>query len=99
MDAVLRAVREDGLDAFVLADGYGFGDRWSLSEHEAWASSELDRTVAAFVGGEMVATGRNFSLEVTMPGGALLPAGGVSWISTRPTHRRRGALTQVMTYL
>ena len=30
---------EAELNAFVLADGYGFGDRWSLSEHEAWASA------------------------------------------------------------
>ena len=31
-----------------------------------------------------------------MPGGALLPAAAVSWVSVLPTHRRRGVLTQMM---
>lgn len=89
----------DEIEAFVLADGYGFGDRWALADHEAWARADLDRSVGAFVDGEIVATGRNYSLELTLPGGARVPAGGVSWISTRPTHRRQGWLRRVMTYL
>ena len=99
MDMELRAIGEEELDAFMLADGYGFGDRGLPEEHMAWAVDEIDRTVAGFVDGQIVATGRNYSLEITMPGGGVLPAGGVSWISTRPTHRRRGALRQIMTYL
>ena len=70
-----------------------------IDEHRRWASHDLDRTVAAFVDSEIAATGRNYSLELTLPGGAIVAAGGVSWITTRPTHRRRGFLTQVMTHL
>ena len=81
------------------ADGYGFGFRWGVDESAAWPRTELDRTVAAIEAGEMVATGRNYTLELTMPGAATVPAGGVSWISTRPTHRRRGFLTRVMRHL
>ncbi len=99
MDPGLRPVAPEEIEAFVLADGYGFGDRWALSDHEAWARAELDRSVGAFVDGEIVATGRNYSLDLTLPGGTQLPAGGVSWISTRPTHRRQGLLRQVMTAL
>ena len=99
VDVELRAVTEDELDAFVLADGYGFGFRWGVDESAAWPRHEMERTVAAIVDGDIVATGRNYTLELTMPGGAIVPAGGVSWISTRPTHRRRGLLTQVMRYL
>ncbi len=95
----MRPVGPEEIESFVLADGYGFGDLWDLADHEAWARAELDRSVGAFVDGEIVATGRNYSMELTMPGGARLPAGGVSWVSTRPTHRRRGLLRQVMTYL
>jgi predicted acetyltransferase len=36
---------------------------------------------------------------MTLPGGALLPAAAVSWISVLPTHRRRGVLTGTMAAL
>jgi predicted acetyltransferase len=99
VDVELRAVTEEDLAAFVRADGYGFGFRWEVDLTAEWPNHEMDRTVAAVADGEIVATGRNYSLELTMPGGTLVPAGGVSWISTRPTHRRRGLLTQVMRHL
>ncbi len=60
-----------------------------------WTSVELDRTLAAFEGDEIVGTGRLFSFELTMPGGRLLPAAAVSWIAVLPTHRRRGILTAI----
>lgn len=99
MDALLRPVAADEIDATALALSYGFGERWAVDADEEWPRVELDRTVAAFVDDEIAATGRNYSLELTLPGGAVVPAGGVSWISTRPTHRRRGLLRQLMTYL
>ena len=99
MDVDLRAVTEDELAAFVLANAYGFGYRWPVGAGAAWPRVDMDRTVAACVDGEMVATGRNFTLELTLPGRAVAPAAGVSWISTRPTHRRRGLLTRVMRHL
>ncbi len=52
-----------------------------------------------FEGDEIVATGRNYSLDLTLPGGAIVPTAAVSWIAVRPTHRRRGILRQMMTYL
>ena len=52
-----------------------------------------------FEGDEIVGTGRNYSLELTLPGGAIIPASAVSWIAVRPTHRRRGILRRMMTYL
>ena len=94
----MRPIAEPELDAFALVPAYGFGDRMPLADHRGWAGHELDRTAAAFAEGEIVATGRNYSLELTLPGGAIVPAGGVSWITTRPTHRRRGLLTQLMTH-
>jgi len=99
VDVDLRAVTEDELAEFVLADGYGFGFRWGVDDSAAWPRHEMDRTVAAIVDGDMVATGRNYTLELTLPGDAIVAAGGVSWISTRASHRRRGLLTQVMRYL
>ncbi len=95
----MRPIAETELEAFALVPAYGFGDRMPLAEHRGWAGHELDRTVAAFVDDDIVATGRNYSLEMTLPGGATVAAGGVSWITTRPTHRRRGLLTEVITHL
>ena len=100
-DLTFRPIVPDEVAAFVRADEYGFSNRYDepLEEHIEFAGAELERTIAAFDGDEIVACGRNFSLELTLPGGAIVPASGVSWISVRPTHRRRGILTAVMTAL
>jgi len=64
---------------------------------QAWKKrAEFDRYLAAFEGEEMVATGGALTFAMTVPGGAAVPLGGVTAIATRPTHRRRGALTAVM---
>ena len=39
---------------------------------------------------------RAYSFELTLPGGAIVPAAAVSWVGVLPTHRRRGVLTQMM---
>jgi predicted acetyltransferase len=57
--------------------------------------TELDRTLAAFDGGDIVATAGIFSYEMTVPGGTL-PCGGVTRVTVLPTHRRRGILTAMM---
>ena len=67
-----------------------------LDQHPAWGALDVDRTLAGFEGDELVATSRNYSLELTVPGGASLPAAGVSAVTVRPTHRRRGVLRQMM---
>jgi predicted acetyltransferase len=56
---------------------------------------EFDRTLAAFDGPTIVATGGIFTYQMTVPGG-VLPCGGVTRISVLPTHRRRGLLTAIM---
>jgi predicted acetyltransferase len=100
MELELRPIAPDELPAFKRADEYGFSYRQEdAPEREGWAAAELDRTVAAFEGDEIVGTGRNYSLELTLPGGVAVPTGAVSWISVRPTHRRRGILRAMMTCL
>lgn len=44
----------------------------------------------------MVATAGILSYEMTVPGGGSLPCGGVTRVSVRSTHRRRGLLTAMM---
>jgi predicted acetyltransferase len=56
---------------------------------------ERDRMLAAVDGDAIVGGGAIFSLGLTIPGGEL-PAAGVTAVGIMPTHRRRGALTELM---
>jgi predicted acetyltransferase len=95
-DFVLRPVTRDELTEFTMTPLTAFGERFEPARFELdWTSVELDRTLAAFEGDKIVGTGRLYSLELTMPGGRLLPAAGVSWIAVLPTHRRRGILSAI----
>jgi len=58
---------------------------------------ELARTWAAYDGDRIVATLRSFGTHLTVPGGGVLSADAVTNVATMPTHRRRGALTSMMT--
>ena len=40
-----------------------------------------------------------FSFELTLPGGALVPASGITMVGVEPTHRRRGILTEMLRWL
>jgi predicted acetyltransferase len=97
VDFELRPVtRDEELEAFTRANLVAFGERFDAKRFELdWTTIELDRTLAAFDGDEIVGTGRLYSFELTMPGGRLLPAAAVSWIAVLPTHRRRGILSAI----
>jgi predicted acetyltransferase len=100
VDVEYRAVTEAEYDNFARTDIIAFGQSAFAPETPfGFARSELDRTRAAFVGDDIVGAGRNYSLELTLPGGAIVPAAGVSWISVLPTHRRRGVLRGMMAAL
>jgi predicted acetyltransferase len=58
---------------------------------------DLGRTWAAYDADRIIATLRTFGTEMTVPGGGLLSADAVTAVATIPTHRRRGALTAMMT--
>jgi len=93
----IRAVGLDELDALLLADQRGFANEPPRpNASRSWATGELDRTRVAFEAGEIVGVSRTYSFDLTMPGGGMLPAAAVSWVSVLPTHRRRGVLTQMM---
>ena len=78
MDLELRPIVPDELPAYKRTDEYGFGYRHErrAEQRRAGPNAELDRTVAAFDGDEIVGTGRNYSLELTLPGGASIPRVG-----------------------
>jgi predicted acetyltransferase len=54
------------------------------------------RSVGAFDDGRCVATFRSFAQELTVVGGATVPADAVTNVTVTATHRRRGLLTRMM---
>jgi len=96
----LRAIDEAEIPTWMRTSAAGFGeDAEELSKSERWIGDELDRTRAVFDGHELVGTSRNHSFELTVPGGQLIPAAGVSAVAVLPTHRRRGILRAMMAAL
>jgi predicted acetyltransferase len=60
------------------------------------ATFHLDRTRGAFDGGRCVATFRSMPRELTVPGGAFVPASAITNVSVTATHRRRGLASRMM---
>ncbi len=56
----------------------------------------FEDTLAAFDGGEMVATAHHEPAPITLPGGAVMDCAGVTRVTVSPTHRRQGVLTTMM---
>ena len=63
-------------------------DRLATSVRETW---DLDRTWIARDGDLTCGVWRSWATEITVPGGAQLPAAAVGPVTVLPTHRRRGA--------
>ncbi|KAA2256914.1 GNAT family N-acetyltransferase [Solihabitans fulvus] len=62
-----------------------------------WSSVEMDRSLLAMTAdGRPVGTATAHSFELTLPGGILAPAAGVTAVGVLPSHRRRGVLTAMM---
>ncbi|GAA2900998.1 MULTISPECIES: GNAT family N-acetyltransferase [Streptomyces] len=94
----LRVLRRDDWDKWyeTLIRGFG-GVPESAEERELWNSlTEFDRSLGVWDGDECVGTAGAFSFRLTVPGGAAVPAAGVTMVSVAATHRRRGVLTSMM---
>ncbi|WP_411105509.1 GNAT family N-acetyltransferase [Streptomyces sp. cmx-4-9] len=58
--------------------------------------TEPARSLGVWDGAECVGSASAFSFRVAVPGGALVPAAGVTMVGVTPTHRRRGVLSSLM---
>ncbi|MFF9123272.1 GNAT family N-acetyltransferase [Streptomyces sp. NPDC014889] len=93
-----RVLRRDEWDSWYdnLIRAFG-GVPEPDEEREVWnALTELDRSLGVWDGDTCVGTAGAFSFRITVPGGDLLPAAGVTMVSVAATHRRRGVLTSMM---
>lgn len=58
--------------------------------------TEPGRSLGVWDGGECVGSASAYSFRLSVPGGALVPAAGVTMVGVSPTHRRRGVLSSMM---
>ena len=93
----VRRIDADEFQAIVTMDGRAFGLTYTddLLE-DVRGILELDRTLVALDGTEVVGSTSAFTMDMTVPGGAAVPTAGVTWVGVMPTHRRRGILRQLM---
>jgi predicted acetyltransferase len=74
-----------------------FGHENQLEDAERFAKwIEVERMHAAFEGDRLIGGAGAFTFQMSVPGGALVPAAGITVVGVLPTHRRRGVLTSLM---
>jgi len=94
----LRQLRQDEWNGWydTLLRAFG-GVHESPEERELWDElTEVDRSLGVWDGEECIGTAGAFSFRLSVPGGAVVPAAGVTMVSVAATHRRRGVLTSMM---
>jgi predicted acetyltransferase len=93
----LRRATAADLPAIAVVDGRSFGEHYSDDQLEdIGVLFDPDRFLLAEDDGEIVGVTGSFPFDVTLPGGASLPAEGVTWVSVAVTHRRRGILRALL---
>jgi len=97
MEFEIRPITGDEFPVYVRALETAFGSEGSDEEIEAERPLfELDRSLAVFDAGRIVATAGAYSFSLTVPGPASCAAAGVTAVGVLPTHRRRGILRAMM---
>ena len=89
----LRSASEEDGPAIRRLAATCFGSFRDPDTVATWRSmAPPDGMVLACDGPDVVGMCMLLDLELTAPGGGLLPAAGVTWVAVAPTHRRRGLL-------
>ncbi|MGB9358378.1 MAG: GNAT family N-acetyltransferase [Acidimicrobiia bacterium] len=100
MEITTRPITKDETVQFRQAIMLGFGEDLDDDEFPPeWFDDliPLDRTSAVFDGDQIVGTLAGFPFEITVPGGAQVLMAGTTIVAVAATHRRRGALSAMMT--
>ena len=93
----IRSTTDQDLPVFVDTVHAAFG-RFTETPIDGgglwWSALEMDRALLAFTAdGRPVGTTAAYSFELTLPGGVIAPAAGVSAVGVLPSHRRQGVLS------
>lgn len=96
----IRPATEADWEQIAAVDSRAFHN-YMTEESAAFARQalELDRFIVAVEDGMVIGVCGAYSLEITMPGGELLPLSGVTWVGVSVTHRRQGLLHKLMAAL
>ena len=96
----LRTATDADWQAMALLGATSFGGFVHPDSMTAWRSAMPDNsTVVACDGRDIVGMAHYLDLQLTVPGGAVLPTAGITWVAVSPTHRRRGVLRAMYTEL
>jgi predicted acetyltransferase len=97
---VLRSATDADWPAMSLLGATSFGGFLHPDSLSAWrALMPTDSTVIACDGDDIVGMSHYLDLQLTVPGGAVVPVAGITWVAVAPTHRRRGVLRAMYTEL
>jgi len=89
----IRSAADADWPAIALLDATSFGRFGHPESLSAWRSMmPPEGTVLACDGGDIVGMAHYLDMQLTVPGGAVLPMAGVTIVGVAPTHRRRGIL-------
>src|ERR1700710_3097612 len=97
----IRSTPDQALDVFFDTIHAAFG-RFPETPAEGgggvwWSALEMDRNLLAVTAdGRPIGSAAAYSFELTLPGGILVPAAGVTSVGVLPTHRRQGVLSAMM---
>jgi predicted acetyltransferase len=93
----VRAPLDTDVLAMFAADARGFGFHYSDEDIELQRPIiDVERFRIALDGKAIVGVSGSFALELTVPGGATVPMGGVTWVSVALTHRRQGVMSALL---
>ncbi|MGR4879035.1 GNAT family N-acetyltransferase [Streptomyces sp. LARHCF249] len=94
----MRVLKRDEWDAWFDQLELAFGGVSEVAQvRELYRSlTEPERSLGVWDGEDCVGSASAFTFRVSVPGGALVPAAGVTMVGVSPTHRRRGVLSSMM---
>ncbi|BBX92508.1 enhanced intracellular survival protein Eis [Mycolicibacterium boenickei] len=98
----LHTVTDSDWAGMALLGNTAFGEIGHPDSMSAWQKMvPADGGVVMRAGddGDIVGQSIYLDLTLTVPGGAVLPAAGISYVAVAPTHRRRGILRSMYTEL
>ncbi|NVB80456.1 MAG: GNAT family N-acetyltransferase [Kofleriaceae bacterium] len=96
----IRTITDDEVTAYreTLMQTFGVdadADEGGVDRHRKLV--DLSQSWAAFEGNQIVATAATFNHQMSLPLGGSLPMAGLTMVTVRPSHRRKGLLRQLMT--
>jgi len=94
----IRAIAKDEVARFreALMMTFGSDPDNETTDEQFLAVLDPAQAWAAFDAGVIVATAATFNFEVSLPGGNAMPMAGLTMVTVRPSHRRRGILRELM---